>query len=180
MKPAPITRIIRISRNVVELDRSTAFYQDRLGFQATGPAFIMDRTLADELGFGARDINVQRLRLGEEEVELVEAGPNARPYPSPNTSAPRSSGFIVKTAPRRVRRQFHAVRIAVRRRLDCPIAAAASRPSSFATRMATRSNCCSLPAMKTHDQLCAPGSTILPSRYPAPRRASLFMQICWD
>jgi len=87
VKPAPITRIIRISRNVVELDRSTAFYQDRLGFQATGPAFIMDRALADELGFGARDINVQRLRLGEEEVELVEAGPNARPYPSPNTSA---------------------------------------------------------------------------------------------
>jgi len=87
MKPSPITRIIRISRNVVELDRSTAFYQDRLGFQATGPAFIMERALAAELGFGARDINVQRLRLGEEELELVEAGPNARPYPSPNTSA---------------------------------------------------------------------------------------------
>jgi len=87
MKPAPITRIIRISRNVVELERSTAFYQDRLGFQASGQAFIMERALAAELGFGARDINVQRLRLGEEELELVEAGPNARPYPSPNTSA---------------------------------------------------------------------------------------------
>ena len=87
MKPAPITRIIRISRNVVQLDRSTAFYQDRLGFLPIGPAFIMERALAAELGFGARDINVQRLRLGEEELELVEAGPNARPYTSPNTSA---------------------------------------------------------------------------------------------
>lgn len=87
MKPSPITRIIRISRNVAELGRSISFYQDRLGFQAGGPAFIMERALAAELGLGARDINVQRLRLGEEELELVEAGPNARPYPSPNTSA---------------------------------------------------------------------------------------------
>ena len=87
MKPAPITRIIRISRNVAELDRSICFYRDRLGFRASGPAFIMERALAAELGFGARDINVQRLRLGEEELELVETWPNARPYPSPNTSA---------------------------------------------------------------------------------------------
>lgn len=86
MKLAPFTKIIRISRNVVELDRSIAFYQDRLGFQVGGPAFIMEPALAAELGFGARDINVRRLQLGEEELELVEAGPNVRPYPSPSTS----------------------------------------------------------------------------------------------
>jgi catechol 2,3-dioxygenase-like lactoylglutathione lyase family enzyme len=87
MKLAFTTKIIRISRNVVEVDRSAAFYQDRLGFQASGPAFTMERTLSIELGFGARDINVQCLRLGEEELELVEAGPSVRPYPSPSTSA---------------------------------------------------------------------------------------------
>ncbi|SAL09402.1 Glyoxalase-like domain protein [Caballeronia sordidicola] len=87
MKLAAITKIIRISRNVVDLDRSIAFYQDRLGFQVCGPAFIMEPALAAELGFGARYINVQRLQLGEEELELVEAGPNVRPYPSPSTSA---------------------------------------------------------------------------------------------
>ena len=149
MKPSPITRIIRISRNVVELDRSTAFYQDRLGFQASGPAFIMDRALADELGFGARDINVQRLRLGEEELELVEAGPNARPYPSPNTSADLVFQHLavrcrnIEIAFKRLYREdsasvfrplFHAVRMAVRRRFVCPMAAA-SRPSSFVTRI---------------------------------------------
>ncbi|WP_155524396.1 VOC family protein [Burkholderia sp. PAMC 28687] len=86
MTSALVTQIIRISRNVVDLERSTLFYRDRLGFQLSGPAFYMERLLAAELGLGACNVKVQRLRLGNEELELVEAGPNARPYPSPSTS----------------------------------------------------------------------------------------------
>lgn len=87
MTSALVTQIIRISRNVVDLERSTLFYRDRLGFQLSGPAFYMDRLLAAGLALGACNVKVQRLSLGNEELELVEAGPNARPYPSPSTSA---------------------------------------------------------------------------------------------
>ncbi|MGV7241632.1 VOC family protein [Caballeronia sp. M23-90] len=87
MTSALVTEIIRISRNVVDLERSTLFYRDRLDFQLSGPAFYMDRLLAAELGLGACNVKVQRLSLGNEELELVEAGPNARPYPSPSSSA---------------------------------------------------------------------------------------------
>ena len=86
MTSALVTQIIRISRNVVDLERSTLFYRDRLGFQLSGGAFYMDRLFAAELGLGACNVKVQRLSLGNEELELVEAGPNARPYPSPSTS----------------------------------------------------------------------------------------------
>ena len=61
---APIIRIVRISRNVVALGPSVAFYQDRLGFRVSGPAFVMEQAFAVELGFGARQISVQRLRFG--------------------------------------------------------------------------------------------------------------------
>jgi catechol 2,3-dioxygenase-like lactoylglutathione lyase family enzyme len=82
-----ITRIVRISRNVETLGRSIAFYQDRLGFRASGPVFAMEQPIAAELGFGTRHISVQRLRLGDEELELVEAGPTVRPYPPLHNSA---------------------------------------------------------------------------------------------
>lgn len=82
-----VNRIVRISRNVMELGRSVAFYQERLGFQPSGPAFRMEDALVDLLGFGQQTVNVQRLRLGAQELELSEAGPYVRPYPLNSTSA---------------------------------------------------------------------------------------------
>jgi len=82
-----VNRIVRISRNVTELRSSVAFYQERLGFQPSGPAFRMEDALVDLLGFGQQTVNVQRLRLGAQELELSEAGPHVRPYPLNSTSA---------------------------------------------------------------------------------------------
>lgn len=87
MTPVSITRIVRICRNVATLEASVAFYEDRLGFRSTGPPGTMEPVLAAALGFAARAIRVQRLTLGKQELELVEAGPNARPYPPQHTSA---------------------------------------------------------------------------------------------
>ncbi|QIE29099.1 VOC family protein [Caballeronia sp. SBC2] len=87
MNVGHVNRIVQISRNVTELGRSVAFYQERLGFQPSGPVFRMEDALVDLLGFGHHAVNVQRLRLGTQELELVEAGPHARPYPLNSTSA---------------------------------------------------------------------------------------------
>ncbi|CAN7603516.1 VOC family protein [Caballeronia sp. LjRoot29] len=86
MNVGHVNRVVRISRNVMELRRSVAFYQERLGFQPSGPAFRMEDALVDLLGFGQQTVNVQRLRLGAQELELSEAGPYVRPYPLNSTS----------------------------------------------------------------------------------------------
>jgi catechol 2,3-dioxygenase-like lactoylglutathione lyase family enzyme len=80
MSAYTVSKVLRISRNVVSLNRSIAFYRDRLGFTSAGLTFSMDRTLANLLGFEHQP-KVQRLRHGSQELELVEAGSNARPYP---------------------------------------------------------------------------------------------------
>lgn len=69
------------------LDASVAFYEDRLGFRSSGPTCVMEPLLAAARGFGARPIRAQRLMLGKQELELVETGPSARPYPTQYTSA---------------------------------------------------------------------------------------------
>jgi catechol 2,3-dioxygenase-like lactoylglutathione lyase family enzyme len=87
MNTGHVNRIVRISRNVSELDRSVAFYRERLGFQSSGLAFRMEDALVGLLGIGDRAVNVQRMRLGAQELELTEVGTNARPYPANSTSA---------------------------------------------------------------------------------------------
>jgi len=87
MSIAHVNRILRISRNVTELARSVLFYQERLGFKPSGPPFVMDDGLAQLCGFTDRAMIVQRLRLGPQELELVETGRNVRSYPENSTSA---------------------------------------------------------------------------------------------
>ena len=81
------TTLAGISRNVSDLRRSVAFYLERLGFRTSGPVLTMDTALVDLLGYAGRTPKTQRLKFGEEELELVEAGANARPYPADSTSA---------------------------------------------------------------------------------------------
>ncbi|MGI4857129.1 MAG: VOC family protein [Janthinobacterium lividum] len=67
-------RILRLSRNVQQLARSTAFYETRLGFVRYGPPETLASTLAGLWGPSNRLLERQRLRLGTSELELVGVG----------------------------------------------------------------------------------------------------------
>ena len=54
MSVGHVNRIVRISRNVSDLGRSVTFYQERVGFQPSGPAFRMEEGLADLLASNNR------------------------------------------------------------------------------------------------------------------------------
>lgn len=87
VKTGQTNHIVRLSRNVADLAQSTAFYCERLGFSRLDAVSLMDRELAVLLGFESRPVRIQRLRLGLQELELVEAGRTARAY----LKSPRSS-----------------------------------------------------------------------------------------
>ena len=87
MTSATVKQLVRISRNVSNLRNSVAFYHERLGFQTNGPSFTMNPALARLLRYPAGMPTIQRLKFGTQELELVEAGSGARPYPIDSTSA---------------------------------------------------------------------------------------------
>jgi len=87
MSLCQVIRLSCISRNVADLDRSIAFYQKRLGFMPIGTRYRIDTSLADLFGFAGRLPMAQRLKFGQEEIELVEVGPLARPYPANSNAA---------------------------------------------------------------------------------------------
>jgi catechol 2,3-dioxygenase-like lactoylglutathione lyase family enzyme len=77
-------RLLGISLNVGDLPRAVAFYQDALGFGlVTEPARNWSRPI---VGDGVR-VRVARLRLGAQELELVEFDPPGAPYPPDSTAA---------------------------------------------------------------------------------------------
>ncbi|MCY0386794.1 VOC family protein [Robbsia sp. Bb-Pol-6] len=67
-------RIVRLSRNVRHLARSTAFYETRLGFVRCGPSQTLDPALACLWGASGQPLERQRLQLGASELELVGVG----------------------------------------------------------------------------------------------------------
>jgi catechol 2,3-dioxygenase-like lactoylglutathione lyase family enzyme len=82
------TQILRISRNVADLERSIAFYVHRLGFVPASCTEI-DHELAALLGLHGQALRTQRLHFGAQEIQLVEAGQEATAYPADSTSADR-------------------------------------------------------------------------------------------
>ena len=65
-----VKRLARLELNTSDLQRACGFYVDALGFEMIGDA-RSERTV---------------LRLGREEIVLVQAPPDAEPYPSPRAA----------------------------------------------------------------------------------------------
>jgi catechol 2,3-dioxygenase-like lactoylglutathione lyase family enzyme len=72
------TALLRLGRNVSQLESVAAFYQRALGFQPVGPA-AADPLLAAILGL--ERVILLRLRLGAQEIELSECFPKGAAYP---------------------------------------------------------------------------------------------------
>ena len=70
MTPALVTRIARLVLNTADLDRACAFYVEALGFERA------------EAGGPGRAV----LRLGAQEIMLVQAPSDAAPYPTPRAA----------------------------------------------------------------------------------------------
>ena len=78
VNPCIVEQLRYVSRNVRALESSSAFYCERLGFRLQGAAYSIDAAL---LGLHGQTLKAQRLKFGDNEIELVEVGPHARPYP---------------------------------------------------------------------------------------------------
>ncbi len=73
-----IMALRRVARNVEDLASATAFYKTALGFHIIGPA-MDDPALAACLG--VRHVTIQRLALGDQEIELSKCDPPGAAYP---------------------------------------------------------------------------------------------------
>jgi len=87
MSPFVVRRLLYISRNVRELERSTAFYCERLGFQLSGLVHLVEPAMSALLGLAGQPLKAQRLKLGNGEIELIEVGLHGRPYPPGSRSS---------------------------------------------------------------------------------------------
>jgi catechol 2,3-dioxygenase-like lactoylglutathione lyase family enzyme len=73
-----VSELLRIGRNVANLDAAVAFYTRALGFQQAGE-IREDASLTELLG--VRRVWTVRLRLGGQEIELSECEPAGAAYP---------------------------------------------------------------------------------------------------
>jgi catechol 2,3-dioxygenase-like lactoylglutathione lyase family enzyme len=86
LAPSPKTqRILRISRVVADLGPAEAFYRDALGFGAIARRHLDGPTLA-ALGAGDNAADEVVLRLGAEEIALVQFATPGRLYPPDSRS----------------------------------------------------------------------------------------------
>jgi catechol 2,3-dioxygenase-like lactoylglutathione lyase family enzyme len=79
--PCVVKQLLYISRNVRELESSSAFYCERLGFQLQGGPYLIDAARCGLLGLHGLSIRAQRLTFGDNHIELIEVGSHGRPYP---------------------------------------------------------------------------------------------------
>lgn len=74
-----VTGLVRVGRNVRDLDSAVVFYREALGFQPVGTA-VDDALLADVLG--VERVRWLRMRVGAMEIELSECFPAGAAYPA--------------------------------------------------------------------------------------------------
>jgi catechol 2,3-dioxygenase-like lactoylglutathione lyase family enzyme len=87
MNSGVAAQLVRISRNVADLDCSVAFYVHRLGFTEAPCGSALDHQLGPLAGFPQLALKTQRLTYGAQEIELVEVGAEAAAYPADSNSA---------------------------------------------------------------------------------------------
>jgi catechol 2,3-dioxygenase-like lactoylglutathione lyase family enzyme len=78
-------RLLRVSLTVENLEATERFYREAFGFQRlhAGKLSLAMLTLLDAAGAAARS---SVLRLGAQQLELVQFDPPGRPYPQPSTA----------------------------------------------------------------------------------------------
>jgi catechol 2,3-dioxygenase-like lactoylglutathione lyase family enzyme len=81
-----VTRLLRISLPVADLDRTETFYREGLGFEAVGSATHDDAAFGNLLGVAGLRAQSLRMRLGLQEVDFVAYHPAGKAYPAQSTS----------------------------------------------------------------------------------------------
>lgn len=84
---AGVSRLLRVSRNVADLARATAFYRDALGFSVRGQATLDGPSWARLMDLPDARARAVQLQLGAQALELVAFDVPGRPYPPGSTSA---------------------------------------------------------------------------------------------
>jgi catechol 2,3-dioxygenase-like lactoylglutathione lyase family enzyme len=87
MKPASVQRLLRISRTVSDLARAKAFYCDALDFCVIEEMDLGGAAWGALMGIPDTRGHCVRLRLGVQELELIEFDPAGRPYPAGSDAA---------------------------------------------------------------------------------------------
>ena len=87
MPPGKVVRLLRISRPVLDLDRTELFYRNGLGFAPVASTTYDDPVFGRLLGLDGVHARSLRMRLGLQEVEFVAYHPTGEPYPTESTSA---------------------------------------------------------------------------------------------
>jgi catechol 2,3-dioxygenase-like lactoylglutathione lyase family enzyme len=82
----PALCLLGISLNVGELPKTLAFYRDALGFAIVAEEKAGRNWAQPMVSDGAR-VRTARLRLGRQELELVQFDPAGAPYPVDSTAA---------------------------------------------------------------------------------------------
>lgn len=83
--PATIDRILRVTRVVSDLQCAESFYRSALGFTTVAHATVDSGTLA-AIGASQETACEARLRLGQEEIALVQFPARGRAYPADSRS----------------------------------------------------------------------------------------------
>ncbi|MGA8278061.1 MAG: VOC family protein [Rhodanobacteraceae bacterium] len=80
-------RLLRVGRNVADLDRAQAFYRDALGFHAVDTTPERHPSWAQLPGLENFAVRAVRMRLGDQEIELAEFDPPGAPYPRDSSAS---------------------------------------------------------------------------------------------
>jgi catechol 2,3-dioxygenase-like lactoylglutathione lyase family enzyme len=78
-------RLLRVGLNVSDLDRSSAFYRDALGFSIVERQSY--RHVAGPIAGSGVRVRTGRVRLGRQDIELRQFDPPGAPYPADSTAS---------------------------------------------------------------------------------------------
>lgn len=84
---AGVSRLLRVSRNVADLARATAFYRDALGFSVRGQATLDGPSWARLMDLPDARARAVQLQLGAQALELVAFEVPGQPYPHDSHSS---------------------------------------------------------------------------------------------
>lgn len=76
-----VLRLLRVSRNVLDLAKAAVFYTGALDFKQKSEATITDPAWAELMGIPGSRARSVVLQLGNQELELLAFDPPGRPYP---------------------------------------------------------------------------------------------------
>jgi len=82
-----VLRVLHVSRTVAHLARAKAFYCAALGFRTVEKAAHTSPVWTQLPGVAATLMQITRLRIGQQEMELTAFEPDGAPYPPGNNAA---------------------------------------------------------------------------------------------